>query len=96
LPGHVPGGAQLHLVSYTPGAKAPRDHGKVGIANPDFTKFTDAQGKSLPWHHTIRKEKDGTMTPWQPLGICATRDGSVYIETIAPLILVKFTAEQVK
>lgn len=91
-----PGGALLHLVSYTPGRKGPRDHGPVGIANPDYTPFTDAKGKPLPWHHTVRKEKDGTLTPWQPLGIAAARDGSVYITTLAPFTLLRFTPDQLK
>jgi hypothetical protein len=56
----LPGGAQLHLVSYT------------------------------PWHHTIRKEKDGTLTPWQPLGIAAAKDGIPYVISLAPLTLLKF------
>src|SRR5262249_22813759 len=85
----VPQGPLLHLMGCAPG-KEPRDFGPVGIANPEFTTFTDAAGKPKPWHHTIRKEKDGTSTPWVPMGICATADGSaVYIYTIAPLTLLK-------
>jgi hypothetical protein len=92
-----PGGAQLHLVSYTPAARAPRDHGKVAIANTDYTSFTDAAGKPLPWHHAIRKEKDGTWTPWVPMGVCEARDGSgVYILTIAPFTLIKIDAAKLK
>jgi sugar lactone lactonase YvrE len=93
----LPGGPMLHLVSYTPGAKAPRDHGKVAIANRDYTPFEDAQGKPLPWHHTVRKEKDGTWTPWVPMGVCAARDGSaVYVLTIAPLTLIKIDSANLK
>ena len=87
---------QLYLVSYTPGDKAPRNHGKVGVANPNYTPFTDAKGKPLPWHHTMRKEKDGTLTPWQPMGVCEGRDGHVYVLTIAPFTLLKYTPDQVK
>lgn len=90
------GGTLLHLVGYTPGQKTPRDYGPVGLANPDYTPFKDAQGKPLPWHHTVRKEKDGTMTPWVPLGIAAGRDGSVYITTLAPFTLLRLKAEQLK
>jgi hypothetical protein len=92
----LPEGPTLHLVSYRPGQSAPRDHGPVGIANPDYTKFTDAQGKPLPWHHTVRKAKDGTLHPWQPMGVCAARDGSVYVMTIAPFTLLRFTPDQLK
>lgn len=87
-------GPRLHLVSYRPGTKVPRDHGPVGIANPNFTTFTDDKGKAKPWHHTMRKAKDGTLTPWAPMGVCATKDGSVYVFTIAPLTLLRFSKEQ--
>lgn len=92
----APEGATLHLVGYQPGAKAPRDLGPVGIANPDFTTLTDDQGKPKPWHHTLRKSKDGTWTPWQPMGVCAAKDGSVYVLTIAPFTLLKFEGDRVK
>jgi streptogramin lyase len=92
----TPDGPVLHLVSYKPGDKAPRDHGPVGIANPDYTPFTDKDGKPLPWHHTVRKAKDGTLTPWQPMGVCAAADGNVYIMTIAPFTLLRFAPEKVK
>lgn len=86
----LPEGQVSHLVSYTPGAPAPVDHGVIACANPDFTSLTDASGKLKPWHHTLRKAKDGTLTPWQPLGICAARDGTVYVLTIAPFTLYRF------
>jgi hypothetical protein len=92
----LPEGALLHLVSYRPGDKAPRDHGPVGIANPDFTRFTDDNGKAKPWHHTVRKAKDGTLTPWQPMGVCAAADGAVYVMTIAPFTLLRFPADKVR
>jgi sugar lactone lactonase YvrE len=83
-------GPLLHLVSYTPGAKAPVDHGPVGVKNPDYTTFVGPDGKPKPWHHTMRTEKDGTLTPWQPMGVCAAADGSVYVMTIAPFTLMRF------
>jgi sugar lactone lactonase YvrE len=89
-------GPLLHLVSYRPGTKAPRDHGVLGVANPDFTTFTDSKGKPKPWHHTMPKKKDGTRSPWQPMGVCALPDGSVYVMTIAPFTLLRFGREQVK
>jgi hypothetical protein len=97
----LPAGPVLHLVSYTPGDKSPspspRDHGKVAISNTDYTPFTDAAGKPLPWHHCIRKEKDGTWTPWVPMGVCEAQDGSgVYVLTIAPLTLIKIDAAKLK
>lgn len=88
-------GSTLHLVGYRPGQSAPRDFGIVGIANPHFTPFTDAAGKPLPWHHTIRKAKDGTLSPWVPMGVCGAKDGSVYVMTIAPFTLIRIGAEKV-
>jgi sugar lactone lactonase YvrE len=93
----LPGGPVFHLVSYTPGDKSPRDHGKVAIANKDYTPFENAQGKPLPWHHAVRKEKDGTWAPWVPMGVCEARDGSgVYVLTIAPLTLIKIDSARLR
>jgi hypothetical protein len=85
-------GPLLHLVRRRPG-EAPKDLGPVGIANPDYTTFTDAAGKAKPWHHTVRKAKDGTLTPWQPMGVCATPDGRVYLTTIAPFTLLRYDGQ---
>lgn len=89
-------GPLCHLVSYTPGAKTPRDHGPIGLANHSELKWTDDKGKPLPWHHAVRKEKDGTQTPWVPLGIAASADGSVNVLTLSPLLVVRFSADQLK
>ncbi len=91
-----PSGALAHLVSYTPGDKAPRNHGPIGVANPEYVTLVDEKGKPRPWHHTLRKEKDGTLTPWQPLGIAAGKDGSVYVLTLAPLTVFHYRPEQLK
>jgi hypothetical protein len=85
-----PDGPWLHLVSCKK-EKPPRDHGPLGVANPDFTSFTDAAGKPKLWHHTMTKRKDGTLSPWQPMGVCASRDGSiVYVLTIAPFTILRY------
>ena len=89
-------GQQLYLVSHTPGDKGVRNLGKVVIANPNDLKFKDEKGKDLPWHHAMRKEKDGTLTPTTPMGVCEARDGNVYVLTIAPFTLIKYRPEQVK
>lgn len=91
-----PGGPQCYLTSYISGQKLSRNHGKVGIANPDYIKLTDEAGKQKPWHHTLRKEKDGTLTPWQPLGIAASADGSVNVLSLAPFTLTRFSPDQLK
>jgi hypothetical protein len=85
-----PEGALLHLVSYTPGDSAPKNHGKVGVANANTIELKSADGKDKPWHHTLRKEKDGVYTPWVPMGVVAGRDGTVYVLTISPFLLLKF------
>ncbi len=92
----LPEGALLHLVGFKPGEKAPFDYGPVGVANPDFTTFTDAAGKPKPWHHTMRKAADGTLTPSVPMGVCAVEDGTVYIETISPFTLLRFAPEVIR
>jgi sugar lactone lactonase YvrE len=83
----------LNLVSCVPG-KSPRDHGPIGVANPDFTTFTDAAGKPKLWHHTMPRSKDGVLAPWQPMGVCALKDGSVYVLTIAPFTVIRFERKQ--
>ena len=92
----LPGHGVIHLVGLRPGTKTPRDHGPVGVANPTFTTFVDAAGKPKPWHHTMPKREDGTLAPWQPMGVAALPDGSVWMTTIAPWTLLKFTKGQVK
>ena len=89
-------GEMLHLVGYKPGDKTTRDFGPVGVANPDFTSLTGPGGKPKPYHHTLRKSKDGTLTPWQPMGVVGMADGSVYVMTIAPFTLLHFSAEKVR
>lgn len=90
------GGPLLYLVGYDPAQQRWLVRRPVGIANPDYITLTDAQGKPKPWHHTIRKEPDGTLTPWQPMGIAAGRDGSVFITTIAPFTVLHLRPEQLR
>jgi sugar lactone lactonase YvrE len=81
-------GQYLHLVSYQPGAAACVDHGPIAVKNADFTKFTGDDGKPLPWHHGYEKREDGTLTPrYVVMGICAAKDGTVYVTTLAPFTL---------
>ena len=81
-------GQILHLASYHPGDSAPTDHGPIAISNPDYTEFTDAEGKPLPWHHGVYQLADGTLLPrYTIMGICAARDGTVYLTTLAPFTL---------
>ena len=80
----------LHIVSYRPGSKSPRDHGPVSITNPDYTAFTDAAGKPLPHHAGVVKMPDGVTTPrYVILGVAEGRDGSVYALALSPYTLLQ-------
>ena len=78
----------LHVVSWTPGAGAPKDHGLVTIRNPDYTRLWNEEGNPLPHRHGMRKLEDGALTPLYPMGVCAGRDGTAYVTVIMPLTLV--------
>ena len=82
------GRSSLRLVSYRSGEAAPTDHGPIAIRNPDYTEFVDAEGKPLPWHHGVYKTDDGMLVPrYTIMGICASREGTVYLTTLAPFTL---------
>src|SRR5947209_4355575 len=81
----------------SPGDKAPRDHGPVAIANPDYTEFKDKDGKPLPGHAGIIKLPDGTTTTrWVILGVCEARDGAVYTLALQPYTVLRVTPDQLK
>jgi hypothetical protein len=78
-------GQFLHAVSYRPGDRAPTDHGPIAISNPDYVTLTGPDGKPKPWHHGVYHLKDGTLLPrYTVMGICAAKDGTVYLTTLAP------------
>ena len=86
-----------HLVSYTPGDKQPTNHGPVSIANPDYTQFTDKNGKRLRHHAGVRTLDDGTVTTnFVILGVCQGRDGSVYSLSLQPYTLLRVPPQQLK
>jgi hypothetical protein len=82
-------GQYLHLVSYRPGVdSAPQDRGPLAISNPDYTAFVDGDNKPLPHHHGVVKHDDGQLIPrYVIMGICAAKDGTIYVTTIYPLTL---------
>jgi sugar lactone lactonase YvrE len=87
----------LHLVSYRSGEKSPRDHGPVAIRNPDYTPFTDQNGKLLPSHGGLIKRPDGiTTTRHVILGVCEARDGSVYVLALQPYTVLQVGPDQLK
>ena len=78
-------GSFLHVVSWKPGDKEVHDHGPIAISNPDYTTFTDGDGKPLKWHHGVYRLEDDTMLPrYVVMGICAHSSGSVYVTTLYP------------
>jgi hypothetical protein len=93
-----PLGIQLpRLVKYHPGDQKPRDLGPISIRNPDYTPFTDKDGKPLPGHGGIFKTPNGiTTTRHVLLGICQTRDGAVNILALQPYTVLRLSAEVLK
>jgi sugar lactone lactonase YvrE len=90
---HSKVGNLLHLVSYRPGDKAPRDHGPVAVSNPDFTEFVGKDGKPLPFHGGFGKFGDVTTTKYVILGVCEGRSGDVYIMALHPYSVLKVPAK---
>jgi sugar lactone lactonase YvrE len=93
---HAKVGRLLHLVSYTPGDQAPRDHGPVSVSNPNFTEFTDRAGKPLPFHGGFGKFGGVTTTKYVVLGVCAARGGDVYVLALHPYSVLKVSASDLK
>jgi hypothetical protein len=91
---HSKVGQLLHLVSYRPGDKAPRDHGPVSVSNPNFTEFTGKDGKPLPFHGGFGKFGDVTTTKYVILGVCEARSGDVYILALHPYSVLKVSAKE--
>jgi hypothetical protein len=90
---HSKVGQLLHLVSYRPGDKAPRDHGPVSVSNPNFTEFKDKTGKDLPFHGGFGKFGDVTTTKYVILGVCEAKSGDVYILALHPYSVLKVAAK---
>lgn len=87
-------GHMLNLVSYKAGDAAPRDHGVVSVTNPNFTDFTDKEGKPLPFHGGFAKLPDGTTTPrYVILGVCQAKSGAVYILALHPYSVLEVLPE---
>jgi sugar lactone lactonase YvrE len=86
-----------HLVSFTPGDKAPHDRGVIAISNPDYTPFTDAASKPLPFHGGTFRTPDGVMTSRHvTLGICQGKSGDVYVLMLQPYTVLEVTPDALK
>ena len=87
----------LHLVRYRPGDAKPVDLGTVALRNPDFTQFTDKEGKKLPFHAGFVKLPDGTTTTqYVIMGVCEAKDGSVYILALHPYSVLQVAADSLR
>jgi hypothetical protein len=84
----------LHLVTYKPRDKAPRDHGLVEVKNPDFTPFTGKDGMPLPSHHGFFKLDGHTTTKYVILGVCEAKDGAIYILALSPYTVLQVLPDQ--
>ncbi|MDA1049205.1 MAG: hypothetical protein O3C40_01825 [Planctomycetota bacterium] len=92
----VEGISVLHLVRYRPGDKAPVDLGAVAVRNPDFTEFTDKDGKPLPFHGGFTKLENGkTITRYVILGVCESKDGNVNILALHPYSVLQVRAADI-
>lgn len=87
-----------HLVSYDPKAKIMRDHGVLGVRNPDFFDFGPGKdGKPKPWTHGYHKLPDGTLTPLHVhMALYMAKDGTLYATSIYPFTLLKITPKDYK
>ncbi|MCE9532647.1 MAG: hypothetical protein K8T89_16235 [Planctomycetes bacterium] len=87
----------LHLVTFKPGDKAPLDRGPVSVNNPEVMDTKDKNGKLLPFHGGVKKMPDGTSTTKHViLGVCETKDGSIYILALIPYTVLQIKPEAVK
>jgi hypothetical protein len=80
-----------HLVSYDPKLKTMRDHGVLGVRNPDYFDFSPGKdGKPKPWTHGFHKLPDGTLTPLHVhMALCMAKDGTLYATSIYPFTLMR-------
>jgi hypothetical protein len=87
-----------HLVSYDPAEKKMRDHGVLGIRNPDYFDFGPGKdGKPKPWTHGFHKLPDGTLTPLHVhMALYMAKDGSLYATSIYPFTLMKLEVKDYK
>ena len=93
----VPEGHLPHLVRYCAGDKTPSDLGAVAIRNPDFTEFTNREGKTLPFHAGFVKRKDGRfVNKYVILGVCEARDGNIYIMAMHPYSVLQVSPDQLR
>lgn len=89
-------GQLLTLASYDPQTGESRFHGPIAVRDRNFTEFTGDDGTLLPYHRGFH-EIDGHWVPWGVvMGICAGKDGTVYLTTLSPLTVHAISPEELK
>ena len=85
-----------HLVTFDPATKKMKDHGVLGVKNPDWFDFSPGKdGKPKPWTHGFHTLPDGTHTPLHVhMALIQTRDGTFYATSIYPFTLLKVEKAQ--
>ncbi len=87
-----------HLVSYDAATKKARDHGVLGVKNPDWFDFGPGKdGKPKPWSHGFHKLPDGTQTPLHAhMALLQAKDGTLYGTIIYPFTLLRIEPKDYK
>jgi sugar lactone lactonase YvrE len=87
-----------HLVSHDPATGKMRDHGVLGVKNPDWFDFSPGKdGKPKPWSHGFHKLPDGTWTPLHVhMALIQAKDRTLYATSIYPFTLLRIEAREYK
>jgi hypothetical protein len=87
-----------HLVSHDPATGTMRDHGVLGVKNPDWFDFSPGKdGKPKPWSHGFHKLPDGTYTPLHVhMALIQAKDGTLFATSIYPFTLMRIEAKEYK
>jgi hypothetical protein len=85
-----------HLVSHDPATGQMRDHGVLGVKNPDWFDFSPGKdGKPKPWSHGFHQLPDGTYTPLHVhMALIQARDGTLYATSIYPFTLLRIEGKE--
>ncbi len=81
----------VHVVSYDPEEGRIENHGALAVANPEELKAALGPDLSVGERpcHGMRRLPDGTLYPRHTQGIAAGEDGTIYVMTIYPLVIMR-------
>ncbi|HSQ54476.1 MAG TPA: hypothetical protein VLM40_01925, partial [Gemmata sp.] len=87
-----------HLVTYDPKSKQMKDHGVLGVKNPDWFDFSPGKdGKPKPWSNGFHKLPDGTWTPLHVhMALIQAKDGTFWGTSLAPFTVLRMEPQDVK